>query len=70
MTRPETCRYCGERILFLADPGDNGGTRSCKTGWVVLNANWTKHQCARRAAKVYTEEEKAEFQRRRQAGEI
>jgi len=68
---PETCRYCGARIHFLADPGDHGGTRSLKTGWVVLNAaDWTKHQCAKSAAKVYTPEERAEFQRRREAGEV
>lgn len=69
--RQETCKYCGNPIAFIQDNAKMGGVGSYKTGWVVLNAGTlSRHQCEKKAAKVYTPEEKAEFARRRLAGEI
>lgn len=64
---PETCRSCGARVHFIPVEEQKGET----TRWQVVNADWSLHSChANVKVKVYTEEEKREFARRRAAGEI
>jgi hypothetical protein len=66
----EVCKYCGEHIQFIPNDAVSAGA---KTGWTVLNVtDWQPHvlSCKKKAPKVYTDEEKAEFMRKRKAGEV
>lgn len=66
---PEICRYCGGRVHFTTV--EDSAAPWKKPRWLILNADGlSRHQCPRTAAKVYTEEEKREFARKREAGEI
>ncbi len=67
---PEICRYCGAHVHFLVM--DEDVVTSGKPKWEVVNPDLTLHRCgqARTSVKVFTAEERREFQRRREAGEV
>ncbi len=70
LNNTSTCNRCGGRVYFLAT-GDDVGNLG-KAGWTILNADDRQlHKCpAGPKVKVFTPEERAEFARRRQAGEL
>lgn len=70
MSRVYTCNGCGERVYWetVLDLDDRRGQRK-----VLLEAqSHHQHRCKpfQSQVRVYTEEEKLEFQRKRQSGEI
>lgn len=66
---PEICKFCGDRVHFIAD--DSVSAPGSSMRWVIINAaSLTLHRCPRSTTRIYTEEEKQEFARKRLAGEI
>lgn len=64
---PETCKLCGAKVHFIPDDELRGKVAR----WLVVNADWSAHSCKKDArVKIYSEEEKQEFARKRAAGEI
>jgi hypothetical protein len=57
-------------VHFLAD--DSHKTPGAKQRWLVVESDWSAHRCKASSVvvKVYTDEEKREFERKRAAGEI
>lgn len=64
----ETCRNCGQEVFFVY--GQEGLDRRSVFRWFVFDIDFNRHRCKRSTVKVYTEEEKREFERKRLAGEI
>lgn len=73
LDRVDTCKKCGEHVRFLRlDARDTKlFTGTGRDVWEILAADgMSRHVCTASDVKVYSPEEKAEFQRRRLAGEI
>jgi hypothetical protein len=67
---PETCNRCGGKVIFVVDSEIRSPGEALR--WVVINADGSAiHKCgAKVKVKVYTEEEKREFERKRLAGAV
>lgn len=60
---PQICRKCGAKVYWYSNP------KRCRME--VYDSDFNLHTCRKLGTlKVYTEEEREEFQRKRLAGEI
>ena len=64
----EICKHCGTRIQFLPDNEMGRYATGKKVRYHIVNLDWSVHTCPRKDSapvKIYTEEEKREFERKR-----
>lgn len=67
------CRACGANIYFIRceDVKTAHGAADGDHRWLMVNRDLTLHVCPYPTrAKIYSEDEKKEFARRRLAGEV